>query len=312
MKDAPTLWTFSRAFNTLVNIESVKGSDIKLSFSKKLKVTSCGFEKLDFLKKEYGRYFYKVIFRQMKDGEYRKYTSGPWKNTSVWIAYNFVCQNYKKTWDWLELFDGEFQVLKRIIPEIRDSKEIHPFHKEAILDRLTSRPEKGWLKYLEHQFLFDGINKVLEDISQSEVSSVNQSFAMSKAISDNERVNAFYQKRADIVNKDIKNFYPLGLMTDIKSYEYAQFCVKDAITSFFVKTDGFNQDFKFKKEKFSLVTLRQFDNKFYVRVAGADDFSFTRIFDKIEDANDVIWKIQRVSRLLTERHLKCLEFEFSN
>lgn len=125
--------------------------------------------------------------------------------------------------------------------------------------------------------------------------------------------------REDILGEDISealNEYDDSVIHEDSVKYFKSFSEGSLIPQFAVKTNGFNQDFRGKnsKDAYSSVTIKQWKvgEKYHVRINGADDCSYGREFDSLEEAKRCAKQIKCVSTILLLKHLNKLGFHFTN
>ena len=97
--------------------------------------------------------------------------------------------------------------------------------------------------------------------------------------------------------------------TDIQKYAYH---AESLIPKFLVRTSGFNQCFLYKKNYYSSVSLKQFENKYCIYIYGCDDSSYSKYVDSLQEAEREIKKLQVISPILSRYHIHYLKYEFTN
>jgi hypothetical protein len=158
---------------------------------------------------------------------------------------------------------------------------------EHIID---SVPDEKYVEYIEDKLIYGGISSIIEFNTQLECMSI-------------ERYRSGLFTSKEIINK--YNF------DDVDKYAYHS---DSLIEKFLIRTDGFNQCFKYKDEYYSSVVIKQRDweKPYHIYIYGCDDSSYTKYVDTLEEAQKEVDILIRLSEVINRQHIHALKYEFTN
>jgi hypothetical protein len=266
-------------FNYPIKIKKVKGA-YKCYSPKKLssKKYRYGFIELGECEVKDGTYCYDIVFEEG--------FSSKVEQSMMWAELTVSLEEFEKTLDWIK-----FPKNCLILPILNKVKkvDVSPTQMEIIVDFILNRPEKSYIDYVELVLIHEGIQGIYSKVTQLENMHLDSVYFMDR-----------------FTNRPIINEYNFS---DIDKYAYH---CDSLIDKFLIKTDNFNQCFKYGDEHYSSVSVIKREEEYSVYVYGCDDSSYTKYFNTLEQAKFDCEILKRLSRVINRSHIKALKYEFTN
>lgn len=220
------------------------------------------------------------------DIKFEKDYSSTEEGSRLWAELTISLEEFKPTLDWIK-----FPKKSLILPILKKVKkeDVSPTQMEMIIEYILHRPEESYIDYVELILIHNGINGIYDNLTQLE-----------KMYLD----SAYFMK--NFTNRLVINEHNFS---DIDKYAYH---CDSLIDKFLIKTNGFNQCFRYEDENYSSIAVREDDNKYSIYIYGSDDSSYTKYFDTFEEAKFDCEILKRLSRVINRSHIKALKYEFTN
>lgn len=212
----------------------------------------------------------------------------------LWAELAISKENYEIDLAWILKICDRDTYTRIFIALQRAAEYFSPTEINLMVREIVHRPEKSWISYIEQIILIDGLNGLIDLRIRTRDSIAIDSFNRNKTCpSWHEQIN-------------YHNF------SDIDKYAYS---AKSEIDPFLIKTNGFNQCFKYNNEWYSSVAVykpNRYESRHRVYIYGCDDSSYSYYCNNFDEAKQVARFISTISEVIYLKHLKALNFEFTN
>lgn len=205
----------------------------------------------------------------------------------------------------------DFPYIKGLADAIIDKKVFEGGKYQELVDKLDNYifenspfyyTDDKHYDYINTSLFYSGVNGLLDRIAELDMIKID-TWRTRKSILKDDVSEVLNEYDSSVIHQDSLDYFN-------------SFAEHSLIPHFAVKTNGFNQDFRgvSDKDEYSSVSIKKWrpEDKFHVRINGADDCSYGKDFDTLEDAKLCVRDIKCVSTILMVSHLYKMGFVFTN
>ena len=174
------------------------------------------------------------------DIKFKEDFSSTEEQSRLWAELTISLEEFKPTLNWIK-----FPKKSLILPILNKVKkeDVTPTQMEMIIEYILHRPEESYIDYVELILIHNGINGIYDNLTQLEKMCLDSTYIME-----------------NFTNRPIINEHNFS---DIDKYAYDR---DSLIDKFLIKTNGFNQCFRYEDENYSSVSVVKYEEGYGIYI----------------------------------------------